>query len=320
MLLLRGADIAAACAMGEAIDAVADGFRLLSSARAQVPQRTVISIPDSGHLLVMPAATAAAPHWVIKGVVVAPQNIRSGLPLVTASVLLGDARTGELLALLDGGALTALRTGAAGGVAARTLARPDASRVALFGAGEQAWAQLLAAAAVRALREVRIIARDAAHARAFLERAQAHPAFASVALSCPGPERAIDGADLVVTATSSHTPVFDGTRLPQGLHVTAVGSFRPDMRELDRATLRGALVAVDQRAGALHEAGELQGLGAGDVVELGEILAGTVPGRSSPDQRTVFKSVGNGIQDLVVASLAYTNALERGIGEDIQWP
>lgn len=320
MLLLRGADITAACTMAEAIDAVADGFRLLSCAEAEVPQRTVLPMSGSGHLLVMPAAAASVPHWVIKGVVVAPQNIRSHLPLVVASVLLGDARTGELLALLDGAALTALRTGAAGGVAARTLARPEASRVALFGVGEQAWAQLLAVAAVRELREIRIVAREAAHAQAFMERARARPAFASIVFSCPGPVRAIADADLVVTATSSHTPVFDGTTLPRGVHVTAVGSFRPDMRELDPATLRGALITVDQRAGALQEAGELQGLGPRDVVELGEVLAGSAPGRASPDQRTVFKSVGNGIQDLVVASLAYARALERGLGEEVAWP
>ena len=320
MLLLRAADVIAACPMSAAVDAVAEGFVALSAGRADVPHRASVALAGQARLLVMPAAAAGLPYYVINGVTVAPENIRSGLPLVVAAVCLGDARTGELLALIDGTALTALRTGAAGGAAARALARPDAGCLALFGAGEQARTQLLAAAAVRPLHEVRVVARERAHAEAFADRVRALPALRSLVFSCPDARDALAGADLVVTATSSSTPVFDGSGLPPGVHVTAVGSFRPDMRELDEATMRGARVVVDQRAGALAEAGELAGLGAGDVVEIGEVLSGKAPGRSSPGERTVFKSVGNGIQDLVVAVLAYERARSMGLGEEIRWP
>ena len=124
----------------------------------------------------------------------------------------------------------------------------------------------------------------------------------------------------MITATSSAVPVFDGRLLGEGVHVTAVGSFKPTMRELDEAAMRGARIVVDQRVPALAEAGELQGVRAEDVVEIGEIVAGTAPGRRSASERTVFKSVGNAIQDLVVASRVYERALELGVGEEIAWP
>jgi len=124
----------------------------------------------------------------------------------------------------------------------------------------------------------------------------------------------------VVTATSSHAPVFQGAWLADGVHVTAVGSFTPDMRELDDETLRGARIVVDQRAAALAEAGELRGRRDDEIVELGEILAGRVPGRSNDHERTIFKSVGNAIQDLVVAARAYERARALGVGEEIAFP
>src|SRR5439155_601471 len=156
------------------------------------------------------------------------------------TVLLGDAATGELLALIDGTALTALRTGAAGGVAARALSRPGASRVALFGAGAQARTQLLALAAVRPITDVRVVTRDPVHAAALRAWAAHERALAAVAVQPAAPKDALAGADIVVTATSSHTAVFQGAWLPDGVHVTAVGSFTPEMRELDDETLRGA--------------------------------------------------------------------------------
>jgi ornithine cyclodeaminase/alanine dehydrogenase-like protein (mu-crystallin family) len=164
------------------------------------------------------------------------------------------------------------------------------------------------------------VTRDPAHAAAFGEWASGEPALAGVAIHPVSSRDAVASADVVVTATTSRVPVFEGRSLRAGTHVTAVGSFTPDMRELDDDTLRGARVVVDQRAAGLAEAGELRGLSAGDVVELGEIVAGRVPGRESTSQRTVFKSVGNAIQDLVVAARAFERARDRGIGEEIAFP
>lgn len=318
VLLIRATDLARACPMADAIDAVAPGFVALSEGRAHVPVRIGGPIAEGGGTHAMPATLDGSPYFSVKIVAVAPAAPAAGFPLVNATVLLGDAVTGAPLAILEGASLTALRTGAAGGVAARALAALDASVLALFGAGAQARTQLAAALAVRPIAEVRIVARERRHAETFAAWARgAHP---EVRFDVSTADAAIDGAGIVITATSSAVPVFSGQRLADGAHVTAVGAFRPETRELDDATMRGARIVVDQRAGALHEAGEIQGLGPGDVVELGEVLAGTVPGRTAPGERTVFKSVGNGIQDLVVASLVYERCRSLGIGEEIRWP
>ena len=303
--------------MADAIDAVAAGFVALSQGRAHVPVRIGGRIANGGSTHAMPATLDGSPHYSVKVVAVAPGARAAGLPLITATVLLGDAVTGAPLAIVEGASLTALRTGAAGGVAARALSVADASVLALFGSGAQARTQLAAVLAVRPISEVRVSSRDPRHAADFV--AWARGAF-SARFEAAVADAAVEGAHVVVTATSSPVPVFSGDRLGTGVHVTAVGAFRPETRELDETTMRGARIVVDQRAGALHEAGELQGLGASEVVEIGEVLSGVVPGRTSPGQRTVFKSVGNGIQDLVVASLAYERCRALGLGEEIRWP
>ena len=304
--------------MADAIDAVGEGFIALSDGRAHVPVRIHIPIEAEGLVAAMPASLEGSPYYAVKVVGIAPAAPGAGLPLISATVLLGDAETGAPVALLEGTALTSLRTGAAGGLAARALAAPDAGIVAIFGAGAQARTQLSAVLEVRNIEDVRVTSRDPQHARDFVAWARSrHP---DVRIRAADAGDAIDGAGIVIAATSSPTPVFDGRSLAPGAHVTGVGSHRPDMRELDADTMRGARVVVDQRAGALAEAGELAGLGEGDVVEIGEVLSGKAAGRTSRGERTVFKSVGNGIQDLVVAALAYERAKALGLGEDIRWP
>jgi alanine dehydrogenase len=306
--------------MPDAISAVREGFAALSAGRAAVPVRASVPLAAAGVALSMPASLSGGRHWSVKLVTVAPGNPGRGLPLVGATVLLGDAETGRPLALLDGTAVTSLRTGAAGGVAAEALARRDAAVVTLFGAGAQARTQLEAVVCVLGgrLRELRIASRDLGRARALAEAASLPPGVSVVIQRAPGD--IVRGADIVITATSSTTPVFDGTALGEGSHVTAVGSFTPAMRELDEAAMRGARVVVDQREAALAEAGELQGMRPEDVVEIGEVIAGRVPGRRDERERTVFKSVGNAVQDLVVASRVHERALELGLGEEIAWP
>ncbi len=320
MLLLGADDVLRACPMADAIEAVEAGFAALSTGRAIVPLRASVPLSGGGVALSMPASLSGGAHWCVKLVTVAPTNPSRGLPLIGATVLLGDAESGLPLALLDGGSLTALRTGAAGGVAAKHLARRDSAVIALFGAGAQARTQLLAAAVVLPLREVRVVARERVHAEALIGSLRDATALRGVRLVAAGAREAVAGADVVITATSSPLPVFEGRDLGPGVHVTAVGSFTPSTRELDEDTMRGARVVVDQRAAALAEAGELQGISGGDVVEIGELIAGTAPGRRDAGERTVFKSVGNAVQDLVTASRAYERARSAGIGREIAWP
>ncbi len=329
MLLLRAADLARACPMAEALAAVRLGFADLSAGKATVPVRTSVPLAGAGVALAMPAVLAGGRYFSVKVVAVAPGNAARGLPLVPAMVLLGDAETGGVLALIEGAALTALRTGAAGGVAAAVLARPDSQVAAVFGAGVQARAQIIALATALpgALREVRVVGREDQRAHGIIGWALEQPELRSITLRAGSrlehdswAREALADADVVVTATSSAVPVFTGRLLGDGVHITAVGSFKPTMRELDDDALKGARIVVDQRKPALEEAGELQGLRDEDVVEIGEVIAGRAAGRTSASERTVFKSVGNAVQDLVVASRAYERARELGIGQEIAWP
>lgn len=306
--------------MALAIAAVADGFVALSAGRAIVPLRSRLGLAEGAVGLTMPAGLDGSPYYAVKLVTVVPANPGRGRPLITAIVILSDAATGEALAVIDGESLTALRTGAAGGVAARALARPEATVMALFGAGVQAREQLLALAAVRPIALVRVVTRSPEHAAALLRWATGRPELSTVRLEARTAEAAVAGAEIVVTATSSRTPVFAGAQLEPGAHVTAVGAFTPDTRELDEATIRGATVFVDHRRAALAEAGELAGLRPDDVREIGEVLAGLRPGRTGAKERTVFKTVGNAIQDLVVASVIYDRARQLGLGEEVTFP
>lgn len=313
--------------MGDAIAAVREGFIALSAGGATVPLRAHLPLAGDGVALSMPAGIAGGRYFSVKVVSVVPGNPSRGLPLVPATVLLGDAATGTIVALLEGASLTALRTGAAGGVAAAALARPDARVAAVIGSGAQARSQILALLAARpGIRDLRVVVgRTPARLDPFrrwvdesgvLEGRDLLTAFAGSDAAAD----AVRGADIVVTATNSTTPVFPGAALARGVHITAVGSFRPSMRELDDDAMRGATVVVDQRDAALAEAGELQRLRREDIVEIGEVLAGRAPGRSGQDARTIFKSVGNAVQDLVVASRAYERAVELRLGEEVAWP
>jgi ornithine cyclodeaminase/alanine dehydrogenase-like protein (mu-crystallin family) len=301
-------DIRRALPMREAIEAMRAAFIAFSEGRAHIPQRLSISIPEQeGITLVMPGYVPPDALG-LKVVSVFSRNPARGLPTLSALVVMLDPETGAPAALLDGAFLTAWRTGAASGLATDLLARPDAESLALIGAGAQARTQLLAVAAVRSLRRVRVYSRTPARAQALIEEMQGQEGIPQDIAVAPTPEAAVAEADIVCTATNSSVPVFDGQALRPGTHINAIGSFTLEMRELDEETFRrAARVVVDSRAAALAEAGEVvwairQGiLREADLVELGEIAAGRRPGRERPEEITLFKSVGLAVQDLVAA-------------------
>ncbi len=294
--------------MRRAVEAMREAFIAFSEGRAQIPQRMQIPIPEwEGITLIMPGYLP--PHDLgLKVVSVFPHNPERGLPAVSALVVLLSPETGAPMALLDGTFLTAWRTGAASGLATDLLARPDAERLALIGAGAQARTQLLAVCAVRPIRRVRIYSRTPERARRFVEEMRGQEGVPEDIALAPTPEAAVAEADVVCTATNAATPVFDGRALRPGTHINAIGSFTLGMRELDEETFRRASrVVVDSRTAALTEAGEVvwairQGiLREQDLIELGEIAAGRQPGRQGPEEITLFKSVGLAVQDLVAA-------------------
>ncbi|SNB63977.1 ornithine cyclodeaminase family protein [Thermoflexus hugenholtzii] len=312
-------DIRRALPMREAIEAMRAAFIAFSEGRAHIPQRLSISIPEQeGITLVMPGYVPPDALG-LKVVSVFPRNPARGLPTLSALVVMLDPETGAPAALLDGAFLTAWRTGAASGLATDLLARPDAESLALIGAGAQARTQLLAVAAVRSLRRVRVYSRTPARAQALIEELRGQEGIPEDIAVAPTPEAAVAEADIVCTATNSSVPVFDGRALQPGTHINAIGSFTLEMRELDEETFRrAARVVVDSRAAALAEAGEVvwairQGiLREADLVELGEIAAGRRPGRERPEEITLFKSVGLAVQDLVAAQRVWQRIRAQG--------
>jgi ornithine cyclodeaminase len=323
-LLTRG-DIERAMPMADAIAFVREAFRALSAGQAAAPLRTALTLPEhDGVTLVMPGYVAPNDALAVKVVSVRNRNPARGLPRVHALVLLVDPATGAPAAVMNGRYLTALRTGAASGVATEALARRDAAVLAVIGAGAQAREQIMAVVAVRPIQRVLVYARRPDGVRALIDETRPRlPAGVELAAAA-GADDAVRAADVVCTATTSLTPVFDGAALRPGTHVNGVGSYRPDMRELDAATLtRAARIVVDQRRAALAEAGELVAAVADGSIrpdavraELGEIVAGTAPGRERAEEITVFKSVGNAVQDAAVARAIWERATRLRLGSE----
>ncbi|MBN2431201.1 MAG: ornithine cyclodeaminase [Acidobacteria bacterium] len=309
--------------MFAAIAALRDAFRELSAGRVTMPLRARLPVPDhDGIFLVMPALIPAAQQMAVKVVSVYPENPGQGLPSIHAVVLMFDPRDGRPLALLDGETLTALRTGAASGVATGLLARPEAATAAVFGAGAQGRTQLEAVATVRRLTRAWIFDPAVETATAFAREMTDQLGF-PVDIA-PDPAAALRQADVVCTATTSGRPVFTDRDVPPGTHINAVGAYTPASHEIPPATVARALVVVDQRQACLAEAGDLlipreQGLLAADFLpaELGEILDDRRPGRSSPDEITLFKSVGVAVQDAAVAGRVLDAAAEIGLGREV---
>lgn len=299
LVVLDEVGLRARLSMVGAIDALERAF----------PDDTVVA-PDrlhlevaTGDLLVMPAAGVAGAG--VKLVTVTPANADRDLPLIHGLYVLFDATTGAPRALVDGAALTALRTAAVSGLATRHLARPDARRLVVFGAGAQARSHVEAMRAVRAIDHLTIVSRTHARAAALVDEIRATGLDAAV-----GTPDAVAGADLVCTCTTSDEPVVAGADLAPGVHVNAVGAYRPTSRELDTDAIVGTRVVVEERAAALAEGGDLAiPVADGDldpddlVADLAQVVAGATV-RRHDDDRTVFKSVGLAREDLAVVTAA----------------
>ena len=313
--ILSAADVRSAIDMPAAIDAMRDAFGALAEGRAHVPLRLALET-EYGVSLFMPAHLEAPDRVAAKIVSVNPGNSEVGLPAIHGVILAIEPITGRPLALMDGTWLTALRTGAVGGLAADLLARSDASTVALFGAGVQARTQLEAVRCVRDITAVRVVSRSGQSADELIGE------LAGIeAERVDDPEAALDGADIVIAATSSSTPVFPGASVQPGTHVTGVGSYTTDMREVDTDLLLRARVIVDQREAVLAETGDIAGPIADGVAdasvmaaEIGDVIVGRAAGRTTEDEITFFKSVGNAAQDVAVAARVYAVAQREDLG------
>jgi ornithine cyclodeaminase/alanine dehydrogenase-like protein (mu-crystallin family) len=309
--------------MIEAIEAMREAFVQLSDRTVAMPTRMRLDVPDHhGLLLLMPCHAASTQRLSLKVVIQYSDNPALGLPLIQALVLLADAANGQPLAIMDGATLTALRTGAASGLATELLARPDADVAAIFGSGVQARTQLEAACAVRPIRHAWVFDQEAACAAAFAAEMSARLGIPVERARTPA--QGLQEALVVCTATTSRTPVFDDGDLRPGAHINGVGSWKPDVAEVPVDTVLRARIVVDHRESAHEEAGDLlmplaQGLIRSEQLqaELGDVLAGRVPGRQNADEITLFKSVGVAVQDLFAAERALRNARRLGFGIEL---
>jgi len=324
--ILSGADVRRAVTMAEAIQAVREAYVQLSTGQAVVPLRTPVPVAKrEGVTLFMPAYLTGSDALGAKIVSVFPANPARGLPLIHAVVLVVDAGTGRPLALMDGTYLTALRTGAASGVATDLLARRDARVAAILGAGAQARTQLEAVCTVRKIEQVWVYDLDRRAAEAYVEEMKGRGPPIPTDISAAGsPAQAVRNADVICTATTSRTPVFADTDLKPGAHINGIGSYTPDMQEVPAETVARARVVVDSRLASLAEAGDLmiplrQGLIAETDIhgEIGQVAAGLLPGRSSDQEITFFKSVGVAVQDVAVAHLILRRAAGLGLGSEV---
>jgi alanine dehydrogenase len=329
MLILSRSDIEQLLTMSAAIAAVEEAFRRLAAGEVVMPQRIATPIsPHNGLHLSMPAfvahvdgVTAADGVLTIKVVTVYGDNpTRYEMPTIQGLLLLHDARTGAAVALMDAEHLTAMRTGAAAGVATRLLARPDAATVTIFGAGAQSGPQLAAVCAVRPIRQAYVVTRTGSHDDDFCAAMSTQLEVTVTPLR--DIRAAVEAADVICTATNSSTPLFPGEWLRPGVHINAIGAYTRTMRELDGVAVQRAHVIVDHLPAAQAEAGDILlaqaegAIGADHVVgSLGQLLAGEIAGRTLPDQITLFKSVGLAMQDAVTAAWVYQAAMAGGVGQ-----
>lgn len=332
MLILPVKEVQAILSMREAIEAVRDAYLAYSEGEAIVPKRTTIDVKENdGVSMVLPSYVSRMGVLGTKLVTVFFHNPAQGLPLVNAVIIIQDGKTGKPLAIMGGRLPTAIKTGAATGVATSLMAREDARSVGLFGTGYQAPWQLEAVCEVRSgVREIWVFDIDQRKSREFTERMHTFLSRFQVEVHAAGsPQEAVRGRDIIVTVTTSTTPVFNGDWIEEGAHINAVGSFTPDMQEVDETTLlRAGKVVTDVREDALEMKGDLikplsRGIVSVDVIdcEVGEILSGKKPGRERTEEITLFESVSMSALDVAVAQKIYENALEAGVGQkiDLNW-
>jgi ornithine cyclodeaminase/alanine dehydrogenase len=321
-LWLTKDDVEHVLTMPAAIDAVETAYRLLAEGKAVLPLRINMGLPSgTDSLLAMPAYLGGTVNTMgVKLVTLFADNPKQrGLPAIQGTFALFDATNGRLLAVMDAAAMTAVRTGAASGVATKYLARPDARVVTIFGAGVQAESQLEAIAVVRPIEQVWVVARMESSAERFAHAMTRRLNIPVQAASTV--QAAVEAADIIVTATSAHEPVFSGDWLRPGVHINSIGAHTPDARELDDATIRRAKIVTDLKSACLAETGDLiqpieRGLLRPEQIhgDMGEVILGRKPGRESQEEITLFKSVGLAVQDVATAAEIYQQALSQSVG------
>ena len=321
VMILNEHDVQTLLPMRECIEVMEHAFIALARGEVQQPLRTIFRPPQvKGVMAMMPAFRGGdTPLFGLKAICVFPGNAAIGKDAHQGAVMLFNGQTGEILAIANASAITAIRTAAVSALATKTLANQNASSLAIIGAGVQARAHLEAIACVRKLAHVRVAASRNESAQRFAAEMRSQVGCEIEAVDSSA--AAVVDADIIVTATTSREPVVQRGWLGPGAHINAIGTFSPKARELDTATMSAASVFVDRRESALNEAGDYliaasEGvIGPANILaELGEVLIGKHPGRTSAGEITVFKSLGLAMEDLAAAEHCYRKAMQQNRG------
>lgn len=311
-LWLSECDVRAVLSVPETIAAMEQALAAFSAHAVLQPVRTAIELRDREFFALMPAYDPGHELLGAKLVSVVPRNAAKGLHTHLAAISLFDPDTGQLLAVMDGRWITEIRTAAVSAVSVRHVARADAAVLAIIGSGVQARSHLQALRLVRPWRAIRAWSPTAAHLKQFAADCLVEAAGSA--------EEAVRGADVVVLATSSVTPVIESGWVADGAHVIAIGACRPTQREIDPALVGRARLIVDSKEAALKESGDVIPFGPDHVkAELGDVIAGRAPGRTNAAEITVFKSLGLAIEDVTAAGLVYRAAMAAGCGVVVEF-
>ena len=324
MLLLSENEVATLIDLDELIAGLTQAHIQYSTGRAVMPVRLVVPLPQiEGRITSMPGYLSQEQALGMKVVTYFQNNPKRGLPAILATIMLFSQETGKMIAAMDGTYVTTIRTACASALATGCLANPETPILGIIGAGVQARAHIRALRRVRELSHIKIYSPSGTSGKKI--KADCEKETGVPIEVVPNPEQAVRDSDLVLTVSTATEPVLRAEWLKPGAHVNAVGSHRPDLREIDGATLSRSLVVVDARAAIMAECGDVllaikeksfseQGIHA----EIGEVLAGTKTGRSSAAEITLYKSVGIAIQDVATAQLVYRKALERQVGTNVE--
>jgi len=305
-----------------AIDAMERAFTALSSDGCHIPMRVVTRLPaDDLLMLYKPAYVEKDQKVTVKFITQRERTVIQGIPAIQGIVVVIDSVTGEIISIMDGNYITALRTGAATGLATRLFACENAGTMALFGCGAQGKTQVEAVLCERSVRKILVFEKDRDRASRFIKELQGDT---SAVMIYGEDTSALKEADIICTATNATAPLFRKEDVKKGVHINAIGSFQPHMQELDPRLIRDARVFLDSRDPCLKESGDLikpirEGIINESHIagEIGDFLLNRINGRESDDQVTIFKSVGVAIQDYVVATDIFNCSLEKGFGTDI---
>ena len=326
ILILSHTEVLALLPIKECIPLMREALIALATGKVHQPLRTIIRPADAkGVMGLMPSYISGdSAAFGLKAICVFPGNPAQGKDAHQGAVLLFSAETGELLAMMNASAITTIRTAAVSGVATDLLARVGASNLAILGSGVQARSHLMAMSEVRVIKRCRIASRHIEHARKFAE--EMRPDFSFPLEPVETVEAALEDADLIVCATNAVEPIVRREWISAGAHLNVVGSSTPKTREVNSETMAAASLFVDRRESTINEAGDYlfaahDGLiGPNHIrAEIGEVLIRDKPGRTSPEEITLFKSLGLAVEDLAAADYLYKKAREQKVGSWVEF-